>query len=370
MDTRIGATVLMANTVAAPQSVAQQVLNSRNYWQFSIGGILMSDFEVSGAFDIGHELKLAVHEYIAANGQPTIKTESLGSFYVPTSWKGTFFYATALQRALQFDQLMLAGKPVTWIYGPLSYQVVIKKFTVTVEHQLQMDYEIELQVISDSNAQTVGLDTSLSFDAELQDQYSNASVAVSNLITYMVAQSDPSSITIAQTLAPTVVTNVTLTLAQSLIPSIIPTILIDISIALDYAAFLQVIQSAFPLSQQDFTTLQQVVNAANSLINVIQPLLTNLEANAVAEGDLAALTACLEANYNLNLVVENLSQLLGDSPEAVSVVQFTGSLFGLAVQWYPNTEIDVAVGLIAQANSLNDFYVYTPTTISLPPLFQ
>ena len=344
----------MANTAAAPQSIAQQVSDFKNYWRFTLGGVILEPFEVPETFDIGHELQLAVHKYISANGQPTIKTESLGSFYVPTSWKGTFYYNTALQRALQFDALMLAGKPVKWIYGPLTYLVIIKKFTISVRHQLQMDYAIELEVIGDSNAQTVAASSALSFDVELEDQYSNAAAAMNNLLNYQSWQKN----------------NPTITIAQGIAPTSIPSISIPLALALAYEVVTNLIQLAFPISQQDYTTIQQVVSAAQVLYNEMQPYLTTLEATAVTEGDLAALTATLEATYNLNLVIENLSQLLGVSPTAITVPNFTGSVFSLAVQYYPATSIDQAAGLIVQANSLNDFYVYVPTTITIPPLFQ
>ena len=332
---------------------AQKGGGSSQGWQFSIGGIPLQPFEVPETFDIGHELNLAVHKYIASDGTPTIKTQSLGSFYIPTTWKGTFFYATALQRALQFDQLMLAGKPVPWVYGPLTYTVVIKKFAITVRHQLQMDYTIELQVIDDSNAQSVGVDYSVPFDTELQSQYTNASVAVSNLLLYQAQQS-----------------NRTTAIANGTAPTSIPTTAVPVSIGQANTFFTDLIQAAFPISQQNYATIQQVVNAANTLLSVLQPYLLTLENTATSEGDLAALVATLAAVNNLTLVVANLSQLLGVSPTAIVVPNFTGSLFGLATQYYPQTAVDQAVILIAQANSLPDFFVYVPTNITLPPLFQ
>jgi hypothetical protein len=328
--------------------------NNHTTWSFIIGGIPLTNFEVPTSFSIGHELKLAVHEYIAANGQPTIKTESLGSFYIPTTWTGTLFYTDAIQRALKLDALMLGGSPIHWVYGPLDYTVVIKKFTMTPKHQFEVDYSIDLQVISDNNGQTSGVDNSLSFDSGTQDLFNRAAEAMSTLLSYSNYQTMTLSDLIAGGGAPTDVPSVPI--PQSIFTNG------------DYVASL--LQNAYPLNAQPYSTLAAIVGAITTVISVIQPLAYELRNTAILEADLAVLSACLVALQGYGLLITNLNQLLGVSPSSTVVGNFVGSLFGLAAIYYPNAPLDLAVGLLAQSNGLNDFYVYNPTNITIPPLFQ
>lgn len=323
-------------------------------WPFVIGSIQLNGFEIPSEFTFGHDMDVAIHKYISYSGQPAIKTQVLGSFYLPTKWSGTLYYSTAMSRAIQLDQMMLQGAPVTLQWGPYQWTVVISKFEAKVHHQLEIDYEMDVVVIDDQNGLSISPTSPVSFDSGIQQQFNLASAAMTGLAVQQ-AQQTLSLSEIA---------------AQGIDPNTIPTVTIPTNIFTQNASCTTLLQNAYPLSQASYSTILTVVQAFENLNSSLQSYTDQLEAQAVLEGDLEALSNCLVALQGYGLVITNLNQLLGISSSAPSAFQYVGSLFDLAAQYYPGAAIDDAVSLIAQSNGLNDFYVYTATTLTLPPLFQ
>jgi hypothetical protein len=154
-------------------------------WIFALNNVQFQKQEVPEEFDLGHEIKVAEHRYINANGQPVVRTHFQGAYPVPTSWKGIFTTAVALQHAQTIDAMAIAGAPVKFTYGPLSWMVFIKKFRYTPHFQLEVHYEIELIVLKDLNGNSVS-PFPQTFDSQVQQLYTNG---VANFNT--LYQTDP-----------------------------------------------------------------------------------------------------------------------------------------------------------------------------------
>jgi len=153
--------------------------NYSKAWEFSLNNVKFERQEVPEEFDIGHEVMVAEHQYINASGQPITRTHFQGAYNVPTSWKGIFTTAVALQHAQTIDGFAIAGKPVKFVYGPLSWMVFIKKFVYKPHFQTEVYYEIDLIVLKNLNGQNVS-PFYQTFDSQVQQLYTNG---VANFMT-------------------------------------------------------------------------------------------------------------------------------------------------------------------------------------------
>jgi len=305
-------------------------------WAFSLSGasgnVSFTRFEVPEEFEVGHEVKEAVHQYISETGTPTTVVHSQGAFPVATKWNGILYGANAVTRMQQLDALAVAETPVTFTYGPLSYLVHIKSFVAKIRYQREVHYTIELTVISDQNGSLAAIDNGQSFDAGTQTFYSNATTAVA-------AIKDPN---------------------------------LPASVIAANQAVMSAFQKATPLKSASLSTIQSLVAFLDKVINEIQPYATALENTAVLVQDLANLNASLIALQGFGLLQRNLLQLLGSGLASTTSVLLgpNSSLFAVAAQYYPNSEPGDVVGIIAQANNLSDFFVTESTSIILPPVFS
>lgn len=299
---------------------------------FSIGNIKLDRFEVPGEFDFGHELKFAHHQAISETGEPVIKVHPQGAFPLPTKWKAVLFNDGALSRAAQLDRLMTAQQTVLFVYGPLTFNCIIKMFKAIVHHQYEIEYEIELIVLQNLNGANPVVPSGVPFDLGIQQYYNNGKAAVSAMVLADVKL--PASLTATTS-------------------------------AIDAALVV-----AFPLNTQPpatIRTLLTLLDAANTAINLYAgPLM----ASAVIEADLAKLNASLAALGNYGLMRTNLAQLVGSGPFTQTVTSFVGDLFTLASQMYPNADPALVAPAIAAANNLFDMFVTVPSTLQLPPVFS
>ena len=87
------------------------------------------------------------------------------------------------------------------------------------------------------------------------------------------------------------------------------------------------------------------------------------------EADLAKLNAGYGAMQYYGVLATNLGILLGQGTQAKQVSASAGSnLFAIAAQQYPKADLQTAVQAIAQANRLNDYFVYEDTLLTIPPI--
>jgi hypothetical protein len=302
-------------------------------WDFKIGGISLTKFEVPSEFTVGHDNKVAKHYFLDVNGVATIKTHFQGSFPVPTEWKGTFVTNTALARAQQLDKLCSSGSPITWQYGPYNWQVVVDSFHYTPKWQFEVDYEIKLTVVKDNNA-TIASTQPVSIDTNTQQFFDYGNSAYGALLT-----SNPS--------VP--------------IPS---------SISTSYNAATAALQAAYPLSSASLHTLLAVSNLLGVFTTNTLNYTTGLQGTATLEKDLAALNAALQALQGFGLLNENVQQLIGTTPANTVVVATSSTIFALAALYYPNTDVPTAAQAIYTANGLTDTVVIAGTLLALPQVYQ
>jgi hypothetical protein len=307
--------------------------STANTIQFTLGSVVFSRFEVPEEFDIGHEIKHTIHDYISESGTPLRQVTAQGAFPLPTVWTGFLYNSTALSRMAVLDQMAVASQVVTFNYGSLQFDVLITNFKATIHHQYEVKYEITLVVIDNANGTGTVKDTGVSFDTGTQSFVDQSNAAVSNL-----QAADPD-------------------LPASLVSS-----LDDIATG---------ITNCTPFKTASITDLQDLIDTINVGISELQAYNTPLQNTAVLEADLAKLNASLQALQGYGLLNENLLLLVGSPAETNQTVPgFTGSLYLLAAQYYPNSDAPTIAQLIATANSIPDLFCDTPTDISLPPVFS
>lgn len=300
-------------------------------WNFQLGGVTLSQFEVPSTFDDGVDPHISVHRYINEQGVAAVKTQGMGSFPLPTKWSAKLRTGTAIKRHLQLKALAAAQQPITWRFGPLSFVVMISQYVGHIRHQLMVDYDIELIVISEQTGALPAVAQVVSFDIGTQAIYDTAQQAMSDLA---VADANLSASIIAA--------NLTVT---------------------------SLLQNSYPLKLQPLTTILQIVSAIGVLQSVLMAYAAPLEQNAVLEADLQRLDASLRALSAFALLVTNLDQLVGVSPTAQTVSLQYGNLYALAAQYYPTSDVPTIADMLASANGLDDYWITMQTTLVLPPVF-
>jgi hypothetical protein len=301
-------------------------------WNFTLGGIKLTRFEVPAGFDDGVDPHIAVHRYINEQGGAAVKTQSLGAYPLPTKWGAKLFGAGAIARHLQFKALAAAGQPVQLSFGPLSYVVAITHYLGKILHQFQVNYEIDLTVISEKTGALPAQAAVVSFDVGTQAVYDTAAQAMTDLQVADVNLS--ASITAANT------------------------------------ALTTQLQNAYPLKLQPLSTILSILASIALLQSALQAYVTPLEQNAVLEADLMRLDASLRALQGFGLLTTNLQQLLGISPTAQSIILTYGNLYAVAAQYYPGSDVPTIADMLAAANGLSDYWITSSTALVLPPVFN
>jgi len=301
-------------------------------WTFSIGGISLSRFELPQEFDVGVEGHVAVHRYINEQGASATVVHGLGSYPIPTEWKGRLRGATALKRHSQLQNLVATQVVTPLVYGPLLFDVMVKSYTGTVRHQLMVDYHISMVVVKERNGSLPIPAAAQSFDVGTQSFFDTAQQSYTTL----VAQ-DPA------------------------LPAAITTSFGNLSSA---------VTAAYPLKLATLAQITSLVALSAGLNSQLSAYIQPLQNNAVVEADLAKLDAALQLDAAIQLFYINLRQLLGLGATTPTVSLRRGNLFTLAATYYPNTDTATAAALIAQANGLDDFFIRTPKTLVLPPILS
>lgn len=152
-----------------------------------LGSILLDNFEIPSSINWGGTHKLTVHTL--PGGERII--DAMGRDEEPITWSAIFLGQGALDRAKQFDVLRAAGNRQQFLFGTLSYTVIISSFKADYKFRSHIPYSITLQVVLDNAApvpdNSVGAvsdDVSSAGDAIPQD-------APANVITKTKAETGP-----------------------------------------------------------------------------------------------------------------------------------------------------------------------------------
>lgn len=311
-------------------------------WDFKIGDVSLSRFEVPDKFKLGHESSIVIHKYIGRDGKSKITSTRLGIYPVPTGWTGVFYGNTALSRFQQLDQLHLQMRPTTFTCGPLQYAVEIKKFTGELRHQLEIEYEIELDVLASLNQGQAPSVSNPDFVATTQSLYDSG-------------------------------TNSYLLLKQKIDAATAATVEYQaLVVAMD--ALQSVVNASKPLSSQTVSQLQKVVAYTQQAVATIRPFVDILQASRMTSGLAATLTTGLNILGSIGGFSQNMQTILGQGAVGLSnfsiIVEAGTNLFQIAAYYYPKSEINAAVQLLQVANGLGQAFIKTRTTLQIPPLFS
>lgn len=117
-----------------------------------LGGVIFNGFEIPEKVPLGGKQAHKIHKL--PGGVRIIDTKGPDDNEI--KWKGRFRSITAIPRAQSIDSLRRAGIEVPLIVLGMVYTVVITSFTFDILRPYEVDYDIELTVVSD-DTQGLGL---------------------------------------------------------------------------------------------------------------------------------------------------------------------------------------------------------------------
>lgn len=301
-----------------------------------LDSIVFKEFEIPERIVLGGSQSLVIHKL--PGGDRVV--QSMGRDDDPIPWSGMFLGSDALDRARALDTLRVQGQPVFLSFHGFWYNVIVQRFTFTIEAYYRVLYTIELAVVQDLTQQNSSAQPASVTDAINSD--STAAVAAGAAI------------------------------GDSPLSSALATMDSAIKSVSDFAKSAQsTINSVLaPIAavQQRVTSL--VSSASNTLSNVttLGGILPN---NPIAQ-QAARLTSQVSAATQLP-VLYNIQSLTGrittnlnliNSPQtSASQTVAGGTLFDVAAKNYGDPTKYVA---IAQANGLTDTNISSLQTLTIP----
>ena len=302
-------------------------------WRFVIGGVRLFQFEVPGQFTIGFEKHIAVHKFLAEDGNSQIATHTLGVYPVPITWTGTFYGGTALQRYQKIERLATQLVPTTFEFGPLKYKVDIQKVEGTIKHKLEIDYTISMIVISADNKNKSAPQFKPAANLESELVYVQGSQAFSSIIQPQVVQAPPASVLVL------------------------------------YTDMQNEIQLNTPLSLAPVSKLQKIAAKINIFTMQLSAYVRVLQGTNLNARDNKTLLTAITALNSFVLFGQKLKNINGPNLTTSQVIAEAGTnLFVIARQFYPNADTATAVKLISDANNLRDYFITKQTSLIIPPL--
>jgi hypothetical protein len=299
-------------------------------WDFIIGPVTLTKFEVPQEFEIGFEKQLAEHKTLSSTGVSRIDTHVLAVYPLPTQWKGTLYGATALTRFQAIERLATQTNDVTWTYGPLQYNVQVQKVIGKPHSWIEIDYEISV-VVKQALTKNANLPTPTEpFDISTQTFLDDGNDNFDNLV------DDPD----------------------------MPASLIAQQTALNNQ-----ITAASPIRNASYPTLFALQVSLTAFNQAFYAYLAAKEAKQLDAGGQGFLLNALQAYANYSQFATALSTLTGGTIGNQQVQAGAGvNLFSLSNQFYPNLAAADGANLIAQANQLSDYWINQPQTLTIPSL--
>lgn len=297
-----------------PNSVTQQrlLLGDVNFFKFEVPEEIPNLFGVQ---------KMAIHDF--AGGSRTV--QQLGAFPFPEiEWRGVFFNgdaigSTAVQRASQLNTYRVQAQPISLVWGPFQYDVIVCEFEVIAKLAQELQYRIKLIPIQD------------------------------NTTTSSVAASPPNA---TQSLfdANMGVTNATLSRTGILLPSVLLFAAANITQAVNTA----VTQANGSAQNIPSTTQASIQAQITALQTALQPYI-----NGSNYGQSTGATTLSTSLYTLSTTL-GIKQIV----PIATIAATNPNLPLLASQYYGN---DALWPLIAQYNNLQDMFPIGTFTLVIPP---
>lgn len=115
-----------------------------------LGPVQFSGIEVPARIPFGGQQRLAVHKL--PGGARVI--DAMGRDDADLAWSGYLEGPFAADRAIEIDQLRVAGQPITLSWDALSFTVVVMEFTPDYQRVNWIPYSIRCVVVTDNAAQS------------------------------------------------------------------------------------------------------------------------------------------------------------------------------------------------------------------------
>lgn len=122
-----------------------------------LGWVQFADIEVPAHIPFGGQQRLAVHKL--PGGARVI--DAMGRDDVDLNWAGYLEGPFATDRALEIDQMRVAGVPVTLTWDALSFTVLVASFSPDFHRTNWIPYQIRCVVLMDNAAAAGPASTSL-----------------------------------------------------------------------------------------------------------------------------------------------------------------------------------------------------------------
>jgi len=303
-----------------------------------LGDFEFLDFELPEVIPFGSAQQIAVKKMIGG----VRDMQTLGPDPRPIEWSGIFFPmvggVTALDRALQVQQMVTAAQPVNLLWDRLFYQVYITKFEPDYRFA-RIPYKITCEVLQDFTA-PINTGSTQNSDDLLDADLNNA-----NTLTATTGDTKLSGLMSS------------VTSAFSNVSTFVGATMSEIS------SVLQPIHAAA-------TYLTSAISQADSILGKLgvpagvlpsTPILTNI-ANFTAVSNAASLQpAYLQISSLLGRMQVNLGQV---NSSAKTITVGGGNLFDIASKQYGDS---TAWTQIAQANGIKDPTLTGITTLVIPP---
>ena len=278
-----------------------------------LGTVHFTDLEHPSDLPIPSMQQTAVHQQ--AGGTRTVQT--FGSQPGPITWKGMFYFTTAVDRVREMKRMEISGKPVMLTWGPFKWEVIVSKFEPTIHHQFEIAYDVTCEVVRDLTGQSTQA-ASKSVDSANQSLYDQIQVR------YQALQFADTSTSAWST-------------------------------ALSAAG--QSLSVASPLSNATPSALQQASQAVQNAMSLVQPYVTALEP-LIGTSNLQRLFYAQGILSNLTMITSNL----GTKATARSIQVIGGSLYAIASKFYSDPSLWT---VIAAANGLTGAYLSNKKAITL-----
>jgi hypothetical protein len=112
-----------------------------------LGSFVFADFEIPASIAFGGQQQLTIHKL--PGGSRVI--DAMGRDDMPLAWEGTILSPDADSRAQALDEMRVAGKPLSLVFGSQAYTVVIAEFTATYKRPGMIGYKIGCAVLKDES---------------------------------------------------------------------------------------------------------------------------------------------------------------------------------------------------------------------------
>src|ERR1039458_34661 len=122
-----------------------------------LGPITFSELEVPEKAPWGGKQHLIIHKL--PGGMRVI--DAMGRDDMDIAWSGILEGPLATQRALQIDQLRVAGAQIQLTWDVLSWTVVVEDFVANYVHRNWIPYELKCVVVFDNSATSAAVVPSL-----------------------------------------------------------------------------------------------------------------------------------------------------------------------------------------------------------------